>query len=81
MEAAYAGTSFLAPPDRGNLRYGSDLVNITADATLPGALGSFGYDDEGVQAQRSNIIVEGVFREFLSSRETAPLPTRAARRL
>jgi TldD protein len=72
MEAAYAGTSFLAPPDRGSLRYGSDIVNITSDATLPGALGSFGFDDEGVEAQRSNIITDGIFREFLSSRETAP---------
>jgi TldD protein len=72
MEAAYAGTSFLAPPDRGNLRYGSDLINITADATLPGALGSFGYDDEGVEAQRIEVITDGVFRQFLSSRETAP---------
>ena len=72
MEAAYAGTSFLRPPDRGALRYGSDQVTITADATLPGALGSFGFDDEGVEAQRSEIITEGVFRQFLSSRETAP---------
>jgi TldD protein len=72
MEAAYAGTSFLSPPDRGNLRYGSDLVNITADATIPGALGSFGYDDEGVEAQRVDVITGGVFRQFLSSRETAP---------
>jgi len=72
MEAAYAGTSFLQPQDRGNLRYGSEIVNITSDATLPGALGSFGFDDEGVEAQRSNIITDGVFRTFLSSRETAP---------
>ena len=72
MEAAYAGTSFLAPADRGSLQYGSDIVNITADATLPGALGSFGFDDEGVEAQRSDIITNGVFRRFLSSRETAP---------
>jgi TldD protein len=72
MEAAYAGTSFLAPPDRGNLRYGSPVINITADATTPGALGSFGFDDEGVEAQRSDVITEGVFRQFLSSRETAP---------
>jgi TldD protein len=72
MEAAYAGTSFLQPPDRGNLRYGSDIVNITSDSTLPGALGSFGFDDEGVEAQRSEVITEGIFRRFLSSRETAP---------
>ena len=72
MEAAYAGTSFLEPRNRGNLRYGSDIVNITSDATVPGALGSFGFDDEGVEAQRSDIITEGIFRRFLSSRETAP---------
>jgi TldD protein len=72
MEAAYAGTSFVTPADRGNLRYGSQIVNITADATAPGALGSFGFDDEGVEAQRSDIITDGVFRRFLSSRETAP---------
>jgi TldD protein len=72
MEAAYAGTSFLEPPDRGNLRYGSDHVSITADATIPGALGSFGFDDEGVEAQRCEVITNGVFRQFLSSRETAP---------
>ncbi|MGH2795750.1 MAG: TldD/PmbA family protein [Actinomycetota bacterium] len=72
MEAAYAGTSFLTPPDRGVLRYGSPQVNITADATTPGALGSFGFDDEGVEAQRVAIITDGVFRQFLSSRDTAP---------
>ncbi len=71
MEAAYAGTSFLSPPDRGNLRYGSTAVTITADASTPGALGSFGFDDEGVEAQRTEVITEGVFRRFLSSRETA----------
>ncbi|MBI4729098.1 MAG: TldD/PmbA family protein [Acidobacteria bacterium] len=72
MEAAYAGTSFLAPADRGRLRYGSEAVNVTADATIPGALGSFGYDDEGVPARRVEVISEGIFRRFISSRETAP---------
>ncbi len=71
MEEAYAGSSFLTPDDRGKLRYASDLVSITADATIPGGLGSFGYDDEGVPAQRVPIIVEGVFQDFISSRETA----------
>jgi TldD protein len=71
MEEAYAGTSFLSPEHRGSLRYGSELMNITADATLPGGLGTFGYDDEGVPAQRVPIVVEGVFQDFMSSRETA----------
>jgi TldD protein len=71
MEEAYAGTSFLTPEDRGRLRYGSDLVTVTADATVPGGLGTFGYDDEGVPAQRVQVIEEGTFRGFISSRETA----------
>jgi TldD protein len=71
MEEAYAGSSFVRPEDRGSLRYASDLVSITADATLPGGLGSFGWDDEGVPAQRTPIIVDGIFTDFISSRETA----------
>ena len=70
-EASFAGTSFLKPEMRGSFRYGSPRVNICADATSPGGLGTFGFDDEGVQARRSPIIVEGIFTGFLSSRETA----------
>jgi TldD protein len=73
MEEAYAGTSFVGLEDRGRLRYGSDLVSITADATLPGGLGTFGFDDEGVPAQRTVLIEDGLFRNFISSRETAPV--------
>jgi TldD protein len=73
MEEAFAGTSFVSIEDRGKLRYGSDKVTITADATLAGGLGSFAYDDEGVPAQRVTLIEAGIFREFLSSRETAPV--------
>jgi TldD protein len=71
-EAAYAGTSFLSPADLGVLRYGSPLVNLTLDSTTPRALGTFGYDDEGVTAGRHPLVVEGVLQGFLSSRETAP---------
>jgi TldD protein len=73
MEEAYAGTSFLSLEDRGRLRYGSEHVTITADATVPGGLGSFGYDDEGVPSQRVTVIEEGMFRDFISSRETAAI--------
>ncbi|MBI3647432.1 MAG: TldD/PmbA family protein [Actinobacteria bacterium] len=71
MEEAYAGSSWLSPGDRGKVRYASPLVSITADATLPGGLGSFGYDDEGVPAQRTLIIVDGMFQNFLTDRQTA----------
>ena len=70
-EAAYAGTSFLTPDKLGTFRYGSPIVNLTADATIPGGLGTFGYDDEGVPAQRVPLVREGVFVGYLSSRETA----------
>jgi TldD protein len=68
-EAAYAGTSFLKPADLGSLRYGSELMNITADATTPGGLGTFGWDDEGVPAGRREIVRGGVLTGWLDSRE------------
>jgi TldD protein len=70
-EAAYAGTSFLKPTDLGSLRYGSEKMSVTADSTTPGGLGTFAFDDEGVPARREPIVVEGVLRNFLTSRETA----------
>lgn len=70
-EAAYAGTSFVTPADLGSLRYGSELLTVVADATTPGALGTFGYDDEGVAATATPIVTEGVLRGLLTSRETA----------
>ncbi len=70
-EAAFAGTSFLTPEKLKVFRYGSDIVNITADATIPYGLGTFGYDDEGVPAQRVPIVRDGIFVGYLSSRETA----------
>ena len=72
-EASYAGTSFLTTDklDSG-FRYGSDLVTIVADATAPGGMGTFGWDDEGVAAQRVPLVQDGVFSGYLSSRETAP---------
>jgi TldD protein len=71
-EASYAGTSFLTPDLLGSFRYGSELVDIVADATVPGGLGTFGWDDEGVRAQRVPLVQEGIFVGYLSSRETAP---------
>ncbi len=73
MEANFAGTSFLTLDKLRTLRYGSDLVNVVADARQehgPG-LGTFAYDDEGVPAQCTPIISNGLFTGYLSSRETA----------
>ncbi|MGE5138996.1 MAG: TldD/PmbA family protein, partial [Rudaea sp.] len=62
---------FLTPDKLNNLYYGSEVVNITADATIPGGLGTFGYDDEGVPAQRTDIVKDGRFVGYMTSRETA----------
>jgi TldD protein len=70
-EAAFAGTSWLELPRLGSLRYGSDLMNITADPTLEGALGSFGFDDEGTPAERRDIVRDGTWVGVLSGREAA----------
>jgi TldD protein len=72
-EISLAGGSFLTTDKLGKFKYGADIVNINADATVPGALGTFGYDDEGVKAQRTPIIERGVLVGYLTSRETAPV--------
>jgi len=75
MEANFAGTSFLTLDKLRTLRYGSDLVNVVADARQehgPG-LGTFAFDEEGVPAQCTPIITHGMFTGYLSSRETAPV--------
>jgi TldD protein len=70
-EAAYAGTSWLDLAQLGSLRFGSDLMTITADATLPGALGSFGYDDEGTPAGSVDIVRNGIWTGVLAGRDSA----------
>jgi TldD protein len=70
-EAAFAGTSFLTTDKLGTFRYGSPVVNMTADATIAGGLGTFGYDDEGIPAHSTPIVREGLFVGYLTSRETA----------
>jgi TldD protein len=72
-EANYAGTSFLTTDQLGTLRYGSPVVNLVADATAPRGLGTFGFDDEGVPAQKVDLVRDGRFVGYLTSRETAPL--------
>lgn len=73
QEINFAGASFLTPDMRGNLQYGSSIINLVADATVPGALGSFGFDDDGVAAQCTYLVRNGLFEGYLSSRDTAHL--------
>lgn len=72
-EAAFAGTSHLELARLGSHRYGSELMNITADATIPGALGTFGYDDEGSPARRVDIVKDGIWVGVLSGRDSAAI--------
>jgi TldD protein len=72
-EAAFAGTSHLELPNLGTHRYGSPLMNITADATIPGALGTFGYDDEGSPAERVDVVKDGIWVGVLSGRDSAAI--------
>jgi TldD protein len=73
QEANFAGMSFLTLDKLNKLRYGSDIVNVVADARLEHGLGlgTFAYDDEGVPAQCTDVIKNGLFTGYLSNRETA----------
>jgi TldD protein len=70
-EAAFAGTSWLDLDQLGTLRYGSELMNIVIDPTIPGALGSFGYDDEGTPARRRDAVRNGRWVGVLAGRDSA----------
>ena len=72
LEISLAGGSFLQPSMLGHFRYGSDLVNIVADATIPGSIGSFAFDDDGVPGQRFHLVENGMFVGYLTGRDTAP---------
>jgi TldD protein len=70
-EASLAGGSYMQPELCGSLRVGSELVNVTADGTLRTGMGSYGFDDEGVPAQRTVVVADGIFSGYLTSRESA----------
>ncbi|MGV0624839.1 TldD/PmbA family protein [Mycolicibacter minnesotensis] len=71
-EAAYAGTSFATPDKLGTLRYGSPVMNVTADRTVRYGLASIGYDDEGVAAQDWDLVRDGRFVGYQLDRVFAP---------
>jgi TldD protein len=70
-EANYAGTSFIAPPEKviGQLRFGPDFMNIQADRTQEGSLSRVAWDDEGVPADQWLIIEKGMFKDYQTTRE------------
>ena len=70
-EANYAGTSFVAPPEKmlGQLRYGPAIMNVQADRTQDGSLSRVAWDDEGVPADRWLLVERGIFRDYQTTRE------------
>jgi TldD protein len=77
-EISLAGGSFMQPSLLNELRYGSREVDLVADATSAGGMGTFGWDDEGTRAGKHPLVREGMFVDFLSSRETAAALGRAS---
>ena len=71
-EAAYAGTSFATPDKLGTMRYGSPVMNVTADRTVEYGLASVGFDDEGVRAQSWDLVRDGIFVGYQLDRVFAP---------
>ena len=73
-EANYAGTSFVAPPAAvlGKLQFGSKLMNIRGDRSQAGSLSAVGWDDEGVKPESFDIIRNGLFVDYQTTREQAP---------
>jgi TldD protein len=72
-EADYAGTSFLTPDKTGKLQFGSKICNFYADRTQPHGLATVGYDDEGVPGQRWALVKDGLFVDWQTTRDLAPL--------
>jgi TldD protein len=74
FEANYAGRSFMLPElHNKGFKYGSEVVNLVADCTVPGGLSTFGYDDDGVRAQRFHVVQKGMHSNWFTTRETAPM--------
>ena len=71
-EAAYAGTSFATPDKLGTMRYGSPVMNVTADRTVEYGLATVGFDDEGVRAQSWDLVRDGIFVGYQLDRVFAP---------
>jgi TldD protein len=72
-EANMAGTSFLKPGDAGKTRFGAKIVNLVGDRTQPGGLATTGFDDEGVKSERWHLVRDGMFVDWQTTRELAPL--------
>lgn len=64
-ERNYAGTSFVTPDMFGTYQYGSELLNVSFDPTVPGQLASYGFDDDGTPATKELLIEDGILQRPL----------------
>ncbi|MCE3010123.1 MAG: TldD/PmbA family protein [Proteobacteria bacterium] len=69
-ERNYAGWSFVKPSDFGKLQYGSKLMNVTFDPSVPGEFASYAFDDCGNPATREYLIKDGLLVRGLGSLES-----------
>ena len=70
-EAAYAGTSFATFDKLGSLAYGSPVMHVTGDRTVPHGLATVGIDDEGVAAQSFDLVRDGTLVGYQLDRSIA----------
>jgi len=66
-ERNYAGTSFVTLDMFGHYQYGSPRLNVSFDPTHPAQLASYGFDDEGVAAEKVYVIRDGILVNPLGS--------------
>jgi TldD protein len=52
-------------------KFGCDELNVVDGAAVPGLRGSYKYDDEGIPAEKTYLIRDGILTGRLHSRETA----------
>lgn len=58
-ERNYAGSSFVKASDVGHLQYGSSLLNVSFDPTMPGEMATYLWDDVGALAEKKYLIQDG----------------------
>ncbi|MHB8174102.1 MAG: TldD/PmbA family protein [Nitrospirota bacterium] len=71
LEADLAQNGLSVYTGKVGQQVGSPLVTVVDDATLPNSRGSFRFDDEGIEAQRTVLVEKGVMRGFMYDRLTA----------
>jgi predicted Zn-dependent protease len=67
-ERNYAGTSFVTRGMFGHYQYGSSLLNVTFDPTIPEELASYAFDDDGSAAEKVWLIRAGRLERPLGGR-------------